>query len=325
MKKVENPTADIGVIVGRFQVHELHSAHLDLIQSVCELHEKVIIFLGLSPLMVTQNNPLDFESRKQMILDAFPKVIVMYIKDNHSDKQWSKDLDEKIKDLASPTQTVVLYGSRDSFISRYHGTYATQELLQETYISGSEIRKSISKKVKSSSDFRAGVIWASGNRYPTCYATVDVAIFNEDYSKVLLARKAKEDLYRFVGGFSDPKSDSFEADARREVAEETGLELAELIHIGSFKVNDWRYRSEKDCIKTTFYAGKMMFGRPEAMDDIVEVKWFDVLSLRKQKLNNEQFLVAEHLKMWDSLMHWWQQKVGFGLDYMVEEIGNKDK
>ena len=54
--KVE-PKYDVGVIIGRFQVPELHQAHLDLIQAACNAHDKVIIFLGLSPLMVTQENP----------------------------------------------------------------------------------------------------------------------------------------------------------------------------------------------------------------------------------------------------------------------------
>ncbi len=102
MKKVGLPTYDVGVIIARFQVHELHEGHIDLIKNVCSEHEKVIIFLGLSPCMVTQNNPLDFESRKQMILDKFPSVNVLYIKDQEEDKNWSKELDEKINDLIFP-------------------------------------------------------------------------------------------------------------------------------------------------------------------------------------------------------------------------------
>jgi bifunctional NMN adenylyltransferase/nudix hydrolase len=168
-----------------------------------------------------------------------------------------------------------LYGSRDSFISHYHGKYKTQELIQEIYISGSETRKTISKKVKNTSEFRSGVIWAAYNQHPKCFPTVDVAIFNEDYTKLLLARKSKEDKYRFVGGFADPKSESYEADARREVGEETGLEIDNLNYLGSFTIDDWRYRGEADKIKTLFFATKVSFGRPQANDDICEVRWFD--------------------------------------------------
>ena len=37
---------EIGVIIGRFQIHTLHDAHVELIQHVLSLHSKVIIFLG---------------------------------------------------------------------------------------------------------------------------------------------------------------------------------------------------------------------------------------------------------------------------------------
>ena len=153
MKKVEAPKADVGVIVGRFQVQKLHEAHLKLIQSVCNEHDKVIIFLGLSPVRVTQNNPLDFESRKQMILDKFPNTIVLYIKDTKDDEYWSNQLDGQISDIVGPNQTVVLYGSRDSFINHYTGKYDTQELVQEVFVSGTEIRRSIGRKVMNTSEF----------------------------------------------------------------------------------------------------------------------------------------------------------------------------
>jgi bifunctional NMN adenylyltransferase/nudix hydrolase len=296
MKKAESPTADVGIIIGRFQIHELHEGHIDLIQSVCNIHPKVIIFLGLSPVLTTQNNPLDFESRKQMILEKFPHVNVLYIKDQKSDKEWSKDLDEKIKDLVTPNQSVTLYGSRDSFIKYYTGKYPTQELVQERYISASEIRKGICKKVKNTPEFRAGVIWASGNRFPTCFPCVDIAIFNEDYTKILLAKKSKESLYRFVGGFADPKSNCYESDAIREVQEETGLEIGDLKYIGSTIINDFRYNREIDKIKTLFFIGKILFGRPEANDDICEVKFFDIDKLKEADIMPEHNLLFDMLK-----------------------------
>lgn len=288
MKKVGTTTYDCGVIIARFQVHELHPAHIDLIESVCKEHPKVIIFLGLSPVLGTQNNPLDFEARKQMILDKFPNVNVLYIKDQQSDEKWSSELDEKIKDVIGPNQSVVLYGSRDSFIKYYLGKYPTQELIQEIFISGSEIRRTISKSVKNSPEFRAGVIWGSWNQYPKCFPTVDIAIFNEDETRILLARKPKETLYRFVGGFADPKSTSYEEDAKREVQEETGLIIDNVKYIGSTIIDDFRYRKEVDKIKTLFFKGFITSGQPKANDDICEVKFFDINKL------NESDIMPEH-------------------------------
>jgi bifunctional NMN adenylyltransferase/nudix hydrolase len=280
MKMKEAPLLDVGVIIGRFQVNDLHNEHIKLIQFVCDRHQKVILFLGLSAVRGGINNPLDFEARKQMVLDKFPNINVLYIKDTKYDKVWSNNLDKQISDLISPNQTVMLYGSRDCFIKGYNGRFPTTELVQETYISGTEIRKSISKSVKDTPEFRAGVIWQSYNTYPSTYATVDIAVLNDDKTKVLLARKPDEYQYRFIGGFSDPDSDSFELDAIREVSEEASIEIGDVKYIGSYKIDDWRYRQEKNKIKTLFFTAKYVFGRPEAKDDIAEVKYFNLNDIK---------------------------------------------
>ena len=172
MKEVAPPVADVGVIVGRFQVHELHQAHRDLIDHVSSRHSRTLVFLGLSPCRVTRNNPLDFPSRKKMLEDVYPDLGVYYVKDCVSDQLWSNRLDKMIGDHTKPEATVTLYGGRDAFISHYHGKHQTTELEQEVYTSGTEIRNAISNTVPKSPDFRAGVIWASHNQYPKAIPTV---------------------------------------------------------------------------------------------------------------------------------------------------------
>lgn len=279
--------ADVGVIIGRFQVHNLHHAHLDLIRTVTERHDKVILFIGLSPLKATKNNPLDFESRKKMIESQFPNVLIVYIKDCKDDKVWSKRIDTQIKDLIGANHSVVLYGSRDSFIKYYTGCFKTMELVPESFISGSELRKDISRTIMNTPEFRAGAIWATQQSYSVCYPTVDIAIVDENCEKVLLARKPDESEFRFIGGFATPNSSCFEEDARREVQEETGIEITDPIYIGSFKIDDWRYKSEESKIKTLFFVAKYFSGRPEADDDICEVKWFTINQLKPENIVKE--------------------------------------
>lgn len=283
--------ADVGVIVGRFQVSELHKAHEDLIQFVIERHKKVIIFLGMTPLKCTYNNPLDFEARKQMILEKFPDVIILYIKDVWCDRIWSIILDEKISDIVSPNQTVSLYGSRSSFISHYFGKYACIELGQESDISGTEIRKEISKSVIPNKDFRNGVIWTTMNRYINPIPCVDVAIFNKDHTKLLLAKKRYENKWRFIGGHVD-RGENLETAVHREVYEESGLEISEFEYVGSFIVDDWRYRGENNNIITMFFKAKVIFGKEEPNDDIVDLKWFNV-----SEICSETMIVKEHISL----------------------------
>ena len=273
MKKIEKDY-DVGIIIGRFQVDNLHEGHVDLINHVCSQHQKVVMFLGLSPCKCTTANPLDFETRKKMINDLYPDILIQYIKDVHSDELWSKRLDEQIEDLTGANQSVCLYGSRDSFISHYHGIHATVELEQEVFISGTDIRKKISNKTKGSPDFRHGVIWAAYHQWPKAYPTVDVAIFNEDKTKILLGKKPNEAKHRFIGGFVQP-GDTLEQSVRRETMEEANIEITEPQYVKSFVVNDWRYRSEMDKITTSLFMAQKQFGKPQPGDDISELRWFD--------------------------------------------------
>jgi bifunctional NMN adenylyltransferase/nudix hydrolase len=294
---------DVGVIVGRFQVPELHDAHLELIQTVCDRHGKVIIFLGLSPLMVTRENPLDFEARKQMILARFPNVNVLYIKDQPDDEGWSLNLDKQIEDVITPSQSVRLYGGRDSFISHYSGRHPTEELESSVYVSGSEIRKEVSRtSVRGTPDFRAGVVWSAFSQFPQCFPTVDVAILNGGKTKILLGRKPNEKKFRLIGGFADPGSPSYEADARREVMEEANIEVTDPVYIGSFLIDDWRYRNEPDrAIKTLLFEAFHMYGHPKAADDIAEVRWFELEPrLKDQVVENHKILLEQVLER-----RWW--------------------
>lgn len=273
----------VGVIVARFQVAELHEAHKELIDTVLSNHAKVMIFLGLSQVRGSIYDPLDFQPRKQMILEAYPhdkypNLTVGYVKDNRSDEDWSNKLDGQIRDHLGPNDTVVLYGSRDSFLTHYKGKFETRELQATRFVSGTELRQKIAQAPQSNPQFRAGAIWASYQRHPTVYSTVDIAVFDPKERRILLARKPLETGYRFVGGFASPTDDSFEEAALRELEEETQITvgLDALRYVGSKKVNDWRYATNpSEKIMTHVYVGLYSMGAPRADDDIAEVRWFD--------------------------------------------------
>jgi bifunctional NMN adenylyltransferase/nudix hydrolase len=279
---------DVGVIVGRFQVPALHEGHRDLIEHVAAQHDKVIIVLGLSVLPNTTNNPLDYQARAQMLREAFPDIELAYVEDMADDYKWSAKLDRVVGTLCTAAQSRVLYGARDSFITRYHGKLPTKELEPERVFDGTGVRRGIARsRTINSAEFRAGATWAAFSRYPTAYQTVDVSIEDDD-GNVLVGRKPDESLYRFIGGFSDPRSESLEHDVRREVMEETGVEIGTPRYIGSRLQDDWRYRGEVDKVKTAMFRAKHLFGHPKPGDDIEEVRWFKLDTLA------ERDLVPEH-------------------------------
>lgn len=275
MTKYIEPTADVGVIIGRFQVDELHSGHHKLIVDVLNRHRKVLVILGKAPVPHTQNNPLDFESRKQMLMRAYPELTVLYVRDVHDDERWSKQVDTVVSDWLTPNQTALLYGSRNSFINNYTGRFDTFELPDSHALSGTQVRQELGRAVRNSADWRAGVIWASRNKFPVSYQTVDIAIFKPDYSQLLLGKRDNEPAWRLPGGFADSYTDSLEDDAVREAMEETTCSLDNLNYVCSKRIPDWRYIGEPDCIKTALFIATTI-DTPKAGDDIDHVRWFDL-------------------------------------------------
>lgn len=300
---MNSKTTDIGVIVGRFQTPRLTEAHIDLIETVCKKHAKVIIFLGLSPIVATKNNPLDYEARKRMIQERFNDVTILYVNDNPSDEVWSANLDRMLADshLTGPSKSITLYGSRDSFLKGYHGKHNTEELIPETTVSATELRRISGNRVKGTVDFREGVIWATQNRYPSTFPTVDIGIVDKNTRRILFGRKPNSPNYCFVGGFADPEDLSFEHSAAREVLEETNLAIPEerFHYVGSTKINDWRYRAEEDKIKTILFLAEYTIGEARAGDDLAETKWFSLdlgADLKKYVSPNHHVLLDMLLK-----------------------------
>ena len=269
----------LGVIVGRFQTPELHSEHKALFDYVCSKHEKVICYLGLSPILGDPKNPLDFHQRRVMIGESYPNVQCFYIKDCKSNEQWAQNLDGQINDMLMPMQRALLYGSRDSFIKAYHdggGKNDTEVLESKSMISATQYREKASRGITANYHVRLGMVLGSFMRYPTSYTTIDVAIMDESRTKVWLGRKSTEQEFRFVGGFTDPNSETIEDDAKREALEETHLVISEPEYLCSMKIEDWRYRSSRDCIKTTFWIADRIGGDPQADDDLAEIRLFDL-------------------------------------------------
>ena len=286
---------NVGVVVGRFQVPELHEGHLELLNMVAGECTKVIIVLGSAHPINTRRDPLDFKSRESMIRSEFPDFTVVSIKDKRDDRLWSMDLDNIIRSIINPRDSVMLYGGRDSFISHYDGSFPTKEVEPTVYYSGTKVREELWDKTIDSLEFRSGVVWAAYNRFPTTFPTVDIAIFNEDSSQILLGAKyddAVSGLWRLVGGFVDITDKSFIDAAKREVREELGsIEVDNFQYVADMKVDDWRYRAQEDAkIHTTLFKAKYVFGSPHPGDDLFKAKWFNF----NYDLINNNLLVPAH-------------------------------
>lgn len=293
--------AKIGVIVGRFQVPELHAGHKYLIQEVQSKSDRMVVVIGTSPIPTTRVNPLPpisiLLTLSTYLYKLGAKYITAALEDITSNESWSDALDSLIRAHTIPNDEVTLYGSRDSFIASYKGKYRTEIILPLLVrTTSTEVREGIGKDVvQNNLDFTKGIIWATQNQFPRTLPTVDVAII--DYDRVLLCRKPNEKLWRFPGGFAEPDSPSYEFDASREAREETGLEISPPEYLGSFLIDDWRYRKGPDKIKTLFFKANRMWGAVEAKDDIREAKWFNINSMTRLIINDP------HIPLYETLLN----------------------
>lgn len=290
----------VGVIIARFQVPDLHEGHKYLIKEILTRHTRVLVLLGCAPIKLSENDPLNFATRKAMveefyysndICDEFGdrdlEILPLYDKKT-SDELWSAEVDKIIKEnYFVNDQGAILYGSRDSFIPHYKGVFNTVQIESPfPNLKGTDLREDVAKHPMGSSDFRRGVIYATFDKFPFVYSCVDVAIMKGS-SEILLGRKSTDpiDEYRFIGGFVDPTDPNDFAAARREAYEETGASVEPYNYICSTIVNDWRYIKEKNCkIMTRLIIAEYISGPIKAADDIEEVKWFDFEELYESNM-----------------------------------------
>lgn len=294
---------ELWVVVARLQWPVIHPWQKHMIDTVLNTSSHLLVCLWVNPLDArTPHNPLPYESRKIMVEELYPPTVasVEPLRDMPgNDEQRSRQLDQIIRKYADTYNQVRLYGSRDSFIRYYSGEYECVELPAYGEHNGTTIRWEIAQQYPINEQQRIWAIWANQQPYATMYSTVDVAIFNEDFSKLRLARKEHEDKYRFVWWFVDPSDPDRQYAAYRELQEETGIAVdgvQALQHIGSKRIDDPRYRGTGHGIMTDlFYVQQQRGGRPQ--DDIKELRWFDYSTLTKD------YLMPVHHELFDLLTH----------------------
>jgi bifunctional NMN adenylyltransferase/nudix hydrolase len=299
---MKDKITDIGVIVGRFQIDKLHEGHIALLDHVTNLHNKVIVFLGVAQGEHKEEQALEYATREKMIKSAYPSILTIPLPDMHDDELWSKNLDNKVRE-AFAHGSVTLYGGRESFISHYSGRFSYEEVSNAIEQSATARRNQIKREVRDTEDFRAGILYHAANSYPNVFPCVDAAIIKEgENPMILVARKPNEKLYRFPGGHVDPEDSSYEAAAKREAREECGsIELGKAEYVTSMRVDDWRYRSSRNKITTALYKMKYLWGSVSANDDIVECKWMEASELLEEG-SIVKNIVPEHRELMIALL-----------------------
>ncbi len=288
----------LGVVIGRFQIHELHEGHVALLDYVDQRHTQLLILIGHNNIRFNTADPFPFHIRKQMLETRYPRAIILPLLDSPiGNEHWSSVVDEKVQSIR-PDGKAVLYGSRDSFIPKYCGRFPTVLVPEFPNRSGTEVRQSVARQYIDDPLFRLGWLAAIQSQFVVTDPTVDVAIHTPDFTRVLMGRRGKGAPLRFFGGFVDKTDQSYEEAALRERGEEVlGVTLGEPVYIGSLRVNDKRYGRCEYGIMTTLFAMEYRGGEAVAGDDMGLAEWCDLDgSLMEQVSPEHQKLLALLLK-----------------------------
>ena len=276
----------LGVVVGRFQTPYLHEGHRELIKHARNRCDNLLVLIGVSDAVGTDREPMDFETRKGLFLT---NDIVLPLKDMPSDIDWSNQIDSIIESLGF--EKAIIFGGRDNSISGYYsGKYETNIMVGKTDKNATDLRKSV--KVKHSQDFREGIIYHTQKRYPIVYSTVDIIIVNNN-NEFLVGKKG--DKFAFIGGFVDPQDKTLIDSAKRELLEESGINI-DLKYLSSIKINDYRYKKSKDSIMTHIFVGSY-----DKLPNSIDIKDFEFKEFKffnKEEMeNNLQDYHKEILKL----------------------------
>jgi bifunctional NMN adenylyltransferase/nudix hydrolase len=319
----QSSKSGIGVVVGRFQTDRLTNGHINLFEEVLQKRAALMVILGSSKAKNTKRNPLDFETRRQMIANEYPDAIIFNIWDEPTDESWSKTLDNIISENVPPGTNVMLYGSRDSFIQSYTGKFFTCQIAEKSGISGSEIRKTIGLIPIGISEFRRGAIYASQSRYDQVVMCVDIApiMYIDGNPYLVMIRKNEDDAnrgleqskcYRFIGGHADVKTlkkygldsnKTLELMAIKEAREEASIDIdvKDVHYLGSYYIPDWRYKDENDMIMSAFFVAKCS-GSFSVLDICAGDDADEVLLISVEDfLNQKVYIVKEHKMLAENL------------------------
>jgi bifunctional NMN adenylyltransferase/nudix hydrolase len=277
----------VAVMVARFQVLDLDEDHKETLREMKGRYSKLVIVLAEPPLPGSKKNPLDFHTRALMIRKFDPDIIVLPHEDQSSELLWSESLDNLLGKLF-PDEELVICSTKKNFMYRYSGGLPVIELGEANAREVLPVVSLFEERVKQSSDFRAGVIYACAKMRPKICPAVDLAVFSNDKSQILLGRRKIDSKWKFPGGFVDPRDRSYEKAASRQLTHQCGhIFVSAITYEGSFQINDWRYSNEEDKIITSFYSATFISGVISAVDDLVELRWFPLFSLRKMHVESQ--------------------------------------
>lgn len=299
-----------GLYIGRFQ--PFHKGHLNYILQIAKEADRIIIGIGSSQYSRTIENPFSADERRMMIELSVKKslddYVIVNIPDIHDYSRWVEHVEKLCPE----------------FDIAYTGNQIVKTLLEEKgykvlspkgsrFISASQIRDMISKNQDWQKFVPPEVIHvintikgvdrikriyrSERERFPRTAVDVIIELYNhEEKFKgiVLVNRKYAPNGMAMPGGMQE-YGEAIETTAKREIKEETGLEIIALEPL-EFRSNP--NRDPRGHVNSMVFIGKA-YGKPRAGSDAK-----NVFVLKPKKINNKfkRQLVFDHAEIWENYL-----------------------
>jgi len=129
--------------LGRFQ--PFHLGHRNVIEEERENFDSFVIVIGSADKGRTEDNPLTFEERKELVKSCFPEIEIVELEDAESkqeedNQEWCQRLEEKLDIDVMISQNDLVKRIVDEYTDfEVHG----QQLHEPDIYSGTEVRRRI--------------------------------------------------------------------------------------------------------------------------------------------------------------------------------------
>lgn len=242
----------LGVLIGRFQVPQMHEGHRFIVRRMLEQCDEVLILFGSANRTRSVKNPFTYRERREATHRLFPSVITAPLNDYlYNDSQWMADVAATIQGVLESVTSdhqenfeVVLYGHHKdgNDYLKWFPQYDYVNINSDIDISGTEVRNSFMHLLPENVQADAAYFAKERetfNKYPYP-ASLNICCGDavvECLGHILLIKRKftpGAGNWALPGGHKNTNETFLEC-ALRELAEETNLRIPLPVLLGSIK------------------------------------------------------------------------------------------
>lgn len=242
----------LGVLIGRFQVPEMHEGHRFIVRQMLEQCDQVLVLFGSANRATSVKNPFSYRERRLSTFRLFPEVLMAPLNDYlYNDSQWMADVAATIEGCRESLENdfqanfdVLLYGHHkdgNDYLN-WFPQYEYVNINSDIDISGTEIRNSFTHLLPENVQadmkyFAKEKLLFKDYPFPDALNISCGDAVVECLGHILLIRRKYTPgagNWALPGGHKETNETYLQC-ALRELGEETNLRIPQQVLVGSIK------------------------------------------------------------------------------------------